>query len=155
MNWGEVIRARGNSELQLGPKGLNSQKVLNSKTANFRTDVGRCFYLHCYKAMTLTVYLGVQSKNRLGFLEALIWLQVYLIILCYLQIARHNGALGTTSAIYEANLWQVDLLRPFLVQGQRATIGFLPVYRSSSIKLCFKSSFTMTLKSRKSCSQNT
>ena len=56
----------------------------------------RWLYPFCAKSLAVNVYPKAQSKNKLGFQEALIWLQVYLMILRYLYIARHNGALGTT-----------------------------------------------------------
>lgn len=54
------------------------------------------FYSFCAKSLAVKAYPKAQSKNKLGFQEALIRLQVYLMILCYLYIARHNGAPGTT-----------------------------------------------------------
>lgn len=54
------------------------------------------FYPFCAKSLVVKVYPKAQSKNKLRFQEALIRLQVYLMILRYLYIARHNGALGTT-----------------------------------------------------------
>lgn len=79
-----------------------------------------------------------QSKNKAGF-QALMELQVYLLISQDLYAARHNGAHGTADFIEEAEPsvlgWSGALPGSW---GEKTPIPFLPTSQNPAAKMYFK-----------------